>query len=52
MATARNTFGSTGTQAAALAAGGDTNNALSFTTATEEWTGDILTAGSKTLTVS
>ena len=50
MTTVRHNLGSAGTQAAALGFGG--NAGSPGTTATEEWTGEVATAGSKTLTTS
>jgi hypothetical protein len=49
MSTARRTLAGAGTQAAAIGFGGDTPT---ITTATEEWTGEVATANSKTLTTS
>ena len=51
LATARDYLGGAGTQTLGLAFGGETG-AGARTAVTEEWTGDILTATSKTLTTS
>ena len=50
MATARFEIGGGGTQTAGLASGG--NNGTTVVATTEEWTGEVATAGSKTLTTS
>jgi hypothetical protein len=53
MSTARRSLMDAGTQSAALAFGGYTGSSPSnYLTATEEWTGEVATAGSKTLTTS
>jgi hypothetical protein len=49
MTTARYGLGGAGTQASALAFGGFTTAAVATT---ESWTGEVATAGSKTLTTS
>ena len=50
MATARREIAGAGISTAALASGGTTPTAV--TAATEEWTGEVATASSKTLTTS
>jgi len=52
MTTARYGFGASGNRNSTLAFGGATGNTYDATVATEMWTGEIATAGSKTLTTS
>jgi hypothetical protein len=52
MATARYGVYGSGTQAASVVMGGFLNGPNAVTAATEEWTGEVATANSKTLTTS
>ena len=52
LATSRGKGGGSGTQTAGLVFGGTTDNGSTFTTATEEFTGETVSANIKTFTTS